>query len=65
MLKKSALLVSFLFLILASCTQGQGDRCEIDNDCDDGLICCHPVGEAGSEGTCQLYEDCCKNDDDC
>lgn len=25
--------------LVAACKQGEGDRCQVDADCDDGLIC--------------------------
>lgn len=43
-------------LCLASgCKQGVGERCQVQSDCDDGLLCVLPAGgtpQAG--GTCQM-----------
>ena len=42
-----------LTLALSACKQGEGERCQIDDDCEDGLTCnprtpdlsvCEPVG---------------------
>lgn len=43
-----------LFLA-AGCKQGVGDRCQVQSDCDDGLLCVLQAGatpQAG--GTCQM-----------
>jgi hypothetical protein len=53
-----ALLVSVALLMLAAtagCAQGVGDRCEVDSDCQSGLICSGGMGAAamGGMGTCQ------------
>jgi hypothetical protein len=40
--------------LVAGCKQGVGDRCQVQSDCDDGLLCVLPAGgtpQAG--GTCQ------------
>ncbi len=40
--------------LAAGCKQGVGDRCQVQSDCDDGLLCVLPAGgtpQAG--GTCQ------------
>lgn len=43
------------FLLMAGCKQGVGDRCNVDADCDDGLICVRPPGgTAQSGGVCQM-----------
>ena len=42
-------------LCLIGCKQGVGDRCQVQSDCDDGLLCVLPAGgtpQAG--GTCQM-----------
>jgi hypothetical protein len=39
--------------LAAGCKQGLGDRCQVQSDCDDGLLCVLPAGatpQAG--GTC-------------
>jgi hypothetical protein len=42
-------------LLLAGCKQGVGDRCNVDADCEDGLICSRPPGgTAQSGGVCQM-----------
>jgi hypothetical protein len=46
----SALLSS---LLLVGCRQGEGDRCQVQADCEDGLICQLPVqGSPQSGGVC-------------
>jgi hypothetical protein len=40
--------------LAAGCQQGVGDRCQVQSDCKDGLLCVLPAGgtpQAG--GTCQ------------
>ena len=52
--------LSLFFLLVSmgfsACQQGEGDRCEVTADCEDGLICCIPAGT--QEGTCQHEENC-------
>jgi hypothetical protein len=41
--------------LAAGCKQGVGDRCQVQSDCDDGLLCVLPAGgtpQAG--GVCQM-----------
>jgi hypothetical protein len=41
-------------LAFSGCKQGVGDRCQVDDDCDDGLRCTIPLGETPQAGgTCQ------------
>ena len=41
-------------LALTGCKQGAGDRCQVQDDCDDGLTCVLPAGGTPqSGGTCQ------------
>lgn len=35
---------------LAGCKQGVGDRCQVNSDCDDDLICVLPVGGTPQSG---------------
>ena len=47
--------------LLAGCSQGEGDRCEVDSDCSSGLICsptgsphngvCRPISNPGAGGS--------------
>lgn len=40
--------------LAAGCKQGAGERCQVQSDCDDGLLCILPAGgSAQSGGTCQ------------
>jgi hypothetical protein len=46
-------LVSSLVVILgglAGCKQGVGDRCQVNSDCEDDLICVLPVGGTPQSG---------------
>jgi hypothetical protein len=41
-------------LALTACKQSVGERCQVQSDCDDGLICVLPAGGTPqSGGTCQ------------
>lgn len=55
LLRFTALLALVAPLCLAAgCKQGAGERCQVQSDCDDGLLCILPAGatpQAG--GTCQ------------
>ena len=49
---KRLLFVSTIALVgslvtLAACKQGQGDRCQVDDDCESGLVC------AEAKNTCE------------
>lgn len=35
----SLLAVAILLLAPTACTQGEGERCQIDEDCESGLVC--------------------------
>lgn len=38
----------------AGCKQGVGDRCQVQSDCNDGLLCILPAGASPQAGgTCQ------------
>ncbi len=38
------------FLLAAGCKQGLGDRCQVQSDCDDGLLCVLPAGATPQAG---------------
>ena len=40
--KSHALLLGGL-LTIGACQQGEGDRCQVNSDCEDGLVCCYAV----------------------
>ena len=42
-------LLAPLFLA-AGCKQGVGDRCQVQSDCDDGLLCVLPAGATPQAG---------------
>lgn len=40
---------------LVACRQGINDRCQVNSDCEDGLICVYPPGGTPQTGgTCQM-----------
>jgi hypothetical protein len=51
-------------LLLISCKQGEGDRCQIDGDCSGGLECCYDPPNPDRDtiiregGTCQPPDKC-------
>jgi hypothetical protein len=47
---RSALMCAGL-LLLSACSQGENDPCQIDSDCDSGLICVR--ARAAERGTCE------------
>ena len=48
------LLLASLSLTASACKQGAGDRCQVQSDCDDNLLCVLPAGGTPqSGGTCQ------------
>lgn len=38
-----------LFLSVAACKQGEGERCQIDDDCESGLVCNRVSGSTNME----------------
>ncbi|HEX6839553.1 MAG TPA: hypothetical protein VF334_23410 [Polyangia bacterium] len=56
LLRLTAVFALLAPLCLASgCKQGLGERCQVQSDCDDGLLCILPAGGlAQSGGTCQM-----------
>jgi Carboxypeptidase A inhibitor len=48
------LIVGAALITLAGCKQGVGDRCQVQSDCEDGLLCILPAGGTPqSGGICQ------------
>lgn len=49
--------VAFLF---CGCKQEEGESCQIDDDCDEGLICCkdNPFATETDRGICMTQEEC-------
>lgn len=45
-----ALVVFPLVLVMSGCKQGVGDRCQVNSDCEDDLICVLPVGGTPQSG---------------
>lgn len=41
----------------AACHQAEGETCQIDSDCDDGLTCC--IASTAARGTCAANLDRC------
>jgi hypothetical protein len=50
-----ALLVSFALFtsiaVIAGCKQGEGERCQIDEDCESGLVCNQATQQCARSGT--------------
>jgi hypothetical protein len=42
---------------VGACSRSEGDSCEIDGDCDDGLVCCKATTAA--RGTCAASQSAC------
>ncbi|MET0384841.1 MAG: hypothetical protein ABW321_02725 [Polyangiales bacterium] len=42
---------------LSACSQGEGATCQINEDCDDGLLCC--IAPTAVRGTCASTLDRC------
>jgi hypothetical protein len=52
-------LAPLLLVLLGGCKQDEGERCQIDRDCTEGLICCTLGRDAAvSEGICRTAADC-------
>jgi hypothetical protein len=50
----AVLLIAAAPLVVVGCKQGLGDRCQVNSDCDDNLLCILPAnGTPQSGGTCQ------------
>ncbi|PIE19302.1 MAG: hypothetical protein CSA65_02955, partial [Proteobacteria bacterium] len=51
-------------LAFTGCKQGEGDRCQVDKDCGEGLRCCYQVSNPSSQ---ELIEagGVCTPDDKC
>lgn len=45
-------ILAITILLLVGCKQSEGDRCQLDSDCDDGLICCYFTTKTVKEGIC-------------
>jgi hypothetical protein len=46
--------VALAVALAAGCRQGEGKRCQVDSDCEDGLSCYTQLSESAiPEGTCQ------------
>ncbi len=45
-------------LLLGGCKQKEGDRCQLDSDCSEGLFCCVNPGERAKGGICTLPGRC-------
>jgi hypothetical protein len=48
----------FLVASLAGCKQGEGDRCQLDSDCEDGLRCCYDPARITKGGVCRAEGQC-------
>jgi hypothetical protein len=41
------------FVAFVACTQGEGETCQVNSDCDKALMCCRAVGDA-PRGSCHV-----------
>jgi hypothetical protein len=41
----------WIVLLVAACKQGKGERCQVNADCQDGLICSSATGTCSGSGT--------------
>lgn len=48
----------FSICLGTSCKQGEGDRCQLDSDCDDGLVCCVDSAKVAQGGVCRPAGKC-------
>ncbi len=48
----------FLFPLLSSCKQGVGDRCQLDSDCENELVCCVSQEKRAAGGKCYEPDRC-------
>lgn len=53
-----AVLVLLGTTLLGGCKQKEGDRCQLDSDCSEGLFCCVNPGEVAKGGICTLPGRC-------
>ena len=51
----TSLIAGLATSVLLACTQGEGETCQIDGDCEDGLVCRREV--AADRGVCIREED--------
>ncbi|WP_236519448.1 hypothetical protein [Sandaracinus amylolyticus] len=47
-----------LALTASGCGQTQGETCQLDGDCESGLICCKTTSAESVRGTCQTDPEC-------
>jgi hypothetical protein len=45
-------------LLVASCSQGGGDTCQVDGDCSSGLACCRGSAADAQRGYCATKSAC-------
>ena len=57
-LASGAAIVLFAAAIFGACKQGEGDRCQVDGDCEDGLICCVALENVIEGGSCRTAATC-------
>lgn len=54
----TALLLAVFVTLAPGCKQAEGDRCQLDSDCEDGLVCCIDQQQANLGGVCQPQGKC-------
>jgi hypothetical protein len=53
----------FLSMLVLSCEQKEGERCQQNGDCGGGMICCKSLGAAPeSTGVCKPLDQCTEAD---
>ena len=58
-LRRASIACTLLMASLGGgCKQQEGDRCQLDSDCEDSLVCCVDPSKASAGGTCQLPGKC-------
>ena len=50
-----------LATLLLGCKQGEGDRCQLDSDCEDDLVCCVDPAHIHEGGICRPTGKCDQN----
>lgn len=53
-----------LFLLPLACTGADGDPCQENDDCNDGLTCCSLSASSGARGLCQAASATCNQHPD-
>lgn len=60
----TALLLAGILTLSTGCKQGEGDRCQLDSDCGDNLVCCVDPANLNEGGICRPQGKCDLNPTD-